>query len=149
MKVNLKNAEDGNSQSFTFKSNEIVEELEVSSLEMQYLYHDQTEAVFMNPRSYEQVTIPLSLIEDKQGYLVPELKVYILVFEDQPLGVSFPPKISLKVVDAPDATAGNRAKAAKKDVTLETGLVVQAPLFIKTGENIIIDTDSGTYVSRG
>jgi elongation factor P len=147
MKAHLKGI-DGSTQQFTFKSNESVEELEVSSLEMQYLYHDASEAVFMNQRTFEQVSVPLSLIEDKVGYLTPEVKVYVQFFEEKAMGVSFPPKVKLKVVDAPDATAGNRAKAAKKDVTLETGLVVLAPLFIKEGETLIIDTTTGEYVSR-
>ena len=78
----------------------------------------------------------------------PKWKVYVQFFEEKAMGVSFPPKVKLKVIDAPDATAGNRAKAAKKDVTLETGLVVLAPLFIKEGETLIIDTTTGEYVSR-
>lgn len=149
MKVNLKSIDGQANQSFTYKSNEMVEELEMSSIEMQYLYHDQAEAVFMNPRSYEQVSIPMSLLENKVGFLTSDVKIYILFFEEKPIGVTLPPKVKLKVTKAPEATAGNRAKAAKKEVILETGLAVQAPLFIKTGETLIIDTQSGEYVSRG
>jgi elongation factor P len=149
MKVTLRGVEDGSSQQFTYKSAENVEELEFSSIEMQYLYHDQSDVMFMSPRTYEQVSIPMTLIEDKVGYLTPDVKVYVLFFEEKAMGVTLPPKVKLKVIDAPDATAGNRAKAAKKDVTLETGLVVMAPLFIKEGEILIIDTETGQYVSRG
>lgn len=149
MKVNLKDITTDGSLSFTFKSNESVEELDVSSHEMQFLYLDSDEVVFMNPRTYEQVSISLDLLDGKEKMLTASAKVYVQFFEEKAIGVSLPPKVKLKVIEAPEATAGNRAKAAKKDVTLETGLVVQAPLFIKPGEVLIIDTQSGDYVSRG
>jgi elongation factor P len=148
MKVMLKDITSGNTQQFTYKSNESVEELDVASLEMQFLYLDSDEVVFMNPRTYEQVSVSLDLLDGKEKMLTPEAKVYVQFFEDKAVGVSLPPKVKLIVTDAPEATAGNRAKAAKRDVTMETGLVVQAPLFIKTGDVLIIDTESGQYVSR-
>lgn len=148
MKVILKDITSGATVSFTYKSNESVEELDVSSIEMQFLYFDGNEVVFMNPRSYEQVQVSLNLLDGGERYLTSDIKVYVQFFEDLPVGVSLPPKAKLKVVKAPDATAGNRAKAAKKDVTLETGLVVQAPLFIKEGDVLLVDTTSGEYVSR-
>lgn len=148
MKVKFRNLKTGNSNEATFRSSETVEEPDVESRELQYLYHDSSEVVFMDQRSYEQEAVPLGLLDGKLGFLTPEIKIYIQFYQDKAVGVSFPPKVSLKVTDAPDATAGNRATAAKKSVTLETGLVVQAPLFIKTGESLVIDTTSGEYVSR-
>ncbi|MBD3279364.1 MAG: elongation factor P, partial [Candidatus Pacebacteria bacterium] len=76
------------------------------------------------------------------------LKAYVAFYQQKPIGVSLPPKVKLKVSKAQAAIAGDRQNAGKKPVTMETGLIVQAPLFIETGETLIIDTESGEYVSR-
>ena len=149
MKMKIKSLDGSSNQSVTFKTGDSVEELDVSSIEMQFLYVDGNEAFFMNPRNYDQTSVPLSLLDGKEKMLTAETKVYVQSFEDKAVGVSLPPKVKLEVIKAPEATAGNRAKAAKKDVTLETGLVVQAPLFIKKGDMLVVDTTSGQYVSRG
>jgi elongation factor P len=149
MKMKIRSLDGRSNQNVTFKSGDSIEELDVPSIEMQFLYVDNSEAFFMNPRNYEQLSIPISLLDGKENMLTAETKVYVQSFEDNAVGVSLPPKVKLKVTDAPEATAGNRAKAAKKDVTLETGLVVQAPLFVKKGDVLVVDTTSGEYVSRG
>jgi len=148
-RTRLKSVKTSATQDFTFKSVENVEELDVQSKEMQYLYVDGEEIVFMDPRTYEQVAIPKALIEDKVGYLIPELTAYILFYNDKAIGVRFPLNVILKVTYAEDATAGNRVNAPKKPVTVETGIEVFAPLFIKTGDVIVVDTDTGEYLSRG
>jgi elongation factor P len=147
-RARLKSAITGATQEFTFKSVESVEELDVNSREMQYLYVDGDEVVFMDPRTYEQVTVPGDLVEGKQGYLTPEIVLYVLFYNDKPIGVRFPLNVKLKVTYSEDAVAGNRVNAPKKPVTLETGAVVQVPLFVKTGDVIIVDTDTNEYVSR-
>ena len=149
MRVRLKNVITGNTQEFTWKSSESVEELEMSSREMQFLYDDGSDVVFMQPHTYEQVSISRDLVEDKLDLLTAEISVYILFHDDKALGVSFPPKVSLKVTESEDAAAGNTVGQARKNATLETGLVVQVPLFIKVGETVIIDTETKSYVSRG
>jgi len=80
--------------------------------------------------------------------LTSEIKVYVIFYEDKALGVSLPPKVKLKVAKAEEAVAGDRQTAGKKPVVMETGLVVQAPLFIKKGDVLSIDTSTGDYVSR-
>jgi elongation factor P len=149
MRAKLKGVKTGATQEFTFKSVEPVEELDVSTKEMQYLYIDADEVVFMDPRTYEQVSIKKALIEDKVGYLIAELTMYILFYNDEAIGVRFPQNVKLKVTYAEETTAGNRVNAPKKPVTVETGIEVQVPLFVKTGDIIIIDTESGEYISRG
>ncbi len=149
MRAKLKSVKTGATQEFTFKSVEPVEELDVNSKEMQYLYIDSDEVIFMDPRTYEQVPIKKALIEDKLGYLMPELTIYILFYDDEAIGVRFPMNVKLKVTYAEDATAGNRVNAPKKPVTVETGIEIQVPLFVKTGDTIIIDTETGEYISRG
>jgi elongation factor P len=149
MRTKLKSVKTGNVVEFTFKSVEMVEEADVSSAEMQYLYQDGEDFVFMNPRTYEQVSIPKYLMEEYLPYLLPEQVIYVLMYDDAPIGVRFPNKVTLKVTYAEDAVAGGRVNAPKKKVTVETGYEVDVPLFIKTGESIIVDTTTGTYVSRG
>jgi elongation factor P len=148
MRVRFQNLQSGAVSDFTYKTNEMVEVADVEKLEMQYLYQDNDDFVFMEPRSYEQITVPKKLLDGKDGYLIPELKVIILIYEDTPIGVMFPKNVTLKVTHSEDAVAGNRVNAPKKPVTLETGLVVQVPLFIKTGDQVMIDTETGTYLSR-
>ena len=148
MRAKMKSVKTGATQEFTFKSVESVEELDVQSKEMQYLYIDGDDVVFMDPRSYEQVNIKKAMLEEKVGYLIPELTMYILFYNDEAIGVRFPLNVKLKVTYAEDSTAGNRVNAPKKSVTVETGIEVQVPLFVKTGDVVIIDTDTGAYISR-
>ena len=148
-RARLKSVKTGASQEFTFKSSESVEELDVQTREMQYLYIDGDDVVFMDPRTFEQVTVPKAMLEEKVGYLMPELLMYILFYNDVAIGVRFPLNVKLKVTYAEEATAGNRVNAPKKPVTLETGVVIQAPLFVKVGDTLIIDTETGEYLSRG
>lgn len=147
-RAKLKNAKTGSALEFTFKSTETLEVLEVGSREVSFSYLDGDEVNFMDMRTYEQFSVPRSLIEDKVGLLVPDLSVYITFYEDKAIGVSFPPKIKAKVVEAQTGVQGDRKTAGDKPVTLETGLVVQAPLFIKTGDVLLIDTETNKYVSR-
>ena len=147
-KVKMQNLKTGSNVEFTYKSNEQVEVLDVNSREMQFLYHDVSDAYFMDPRNFEQVEIPLSQLDGKENYLIAESKVYILFYEEKALGVSLPPKVKLEVTEAEEAVAGDTVNAPKKGVTLETGLAIQAPLFIKNGDMLLIDTETGAYVGR-
>jgi elongation factor P len=147
-RAKLKNVRTAAVQEFTFKSTEKIEELDVQSKEMQFSYVDGDEVVFMDPRTYEQVSIALELLDGKVGFLTPEVTVYVLFFDDQAIGVRLPNSVKLKVTYAEDATAGNRVNAPKKPVTVETGMSVQAPLFIREGDVLTIDTETGEYLSR-
>ncbi len=147
-RAKLKNARTGAVQEFTFKSTEKIEELDVSSKEMQFSYLDGNEVVFMDPRTYEQVNVKAELLDGKTGYLTPDVVTYVLFYNEEAIGVRLPNTVKLKVTYAEDATAGNRVNAPKKPVTVETGAVVQAPLFVKVGDVLVIDTDTGEYQSR-
>lgn len=148
MRMRLRNLQTSNTQEYTFKSNESLEYIEVTSVEMQYLYEDSSEAVFMDPRSYEQVSVPSELMEDAAGLLTADSMVYVQMYDEKAIGVSLPPKVTLKVKYSEDATAGNTVGQAKKEAELETGLKVMVPVFVKSGDSIIIDTSTKTYVSR-
>lgn len=147
-RAKLKNVKTNAVQEFTFKSNESVEELDVSTTEMQFSYFDGDEVFFMDPRTYEQVSVSADLLEGKTGYLTSDLTMYIIFYNEEAIGVRFPNTVKLKVTVAEDATAGNRVNAPKKPVEVETGITVQAPLFVKAGDILIIDTETGEYVSR-
>ena len=148
MRVKLKNVQTGAVTDFTYKTNETVEQPNIDKIEMQFLYNDGTNVVFMEPRTYDQAQVPVDLMEGQTGYLIPDLMCWVISYQNNPIGVLLPPHVTIKVTEAPDAIAGNRVNAPKKLAMTETGLEVQVPLFVKTGESIIVDTSTGEYVSR-
>jgi elongation factor P len=147
-RTKLQNVKSGSIVEHVFKSHDTLEEVEVESKEMQFLYKTADGAVFMDPRSYEQAEISEKILGDSINYLVAEMKIYVAFFENEAVGLSIPPKVQMKVTEAEEAVAGDRSSSGTKPVKTETGLVVQVPLFVKQGEKIIVDTQSGDYVSR-
>ncbi|MEA2056800.1 MAG: elongation factor P [Patescibacteria group bacterium] len=147
-RAKMQNLETGAIISYVFKSHDRVDEIYVESKQMQFLYQSGDQVFFMNPQTYKQVSIPKSVVGDQVAYLVAELQVYILFYEDKPMVVRLPPKVTMKVLKANAAVAGDRQNSGTKSVTMETGLEVQAPLFIEQGEKLVISTDTGEYVSR-
>jgi elongation factor P len=147
-RAKLKSVKTSNTQEFTFKSNEDVEELDVMAREMQFSYLDGDDVVFMDPRTYDQVTVSRALFADTVGYLIPELLMYLVFLDEKVIGVRFPMKVTLKVTKAEEAVAGDTVNAPKKPAIVETGAEVMVPLFIKVGESIIVDTTTGEYVGR-
>lgn len=147
-RVKMRDMRNGANLEFNFKSHDNVEELDVETKEMQFLYLDGNEVVFMDPRSYEQLAVPKAVLDDKVQLLTSEIKVYLTIYNEQVIGVVLPPKVRLTVAEAQDAVAGDRQTAGKKPVVMETGLVVQAPLFIKSGDTLLVDTETAAYVSR-
>lgn len=148
MRIKFKNVKTGTAGEFTYKTGEIVEVAEIEKKEMEYLYRDGEDLVFMDPKSYDQVNIPLALIEDQFGYLTPNLKCWIVWYKSSPIGANLPAHVTLKVTESPDEVTGNRVNAPKKTVKLETGIEAQVPLFIKVGEKIQLDTGTGEYLGR-
>jgi elongation factor P len=148
MRARLRNVQTGSVQEYTYKSAESVDLVEVVKKELQFLYRDGDEIVFMNPKTYEQESLPMALMEDKVKFLVQDLKCYVLFYQSKAIGIDLPPNIVLKVVEAEDSVAGNRVNAPKKPVKLETGLIIDAPIFVKVGDKISVDTSNGTYISR-
>jgi len=148
MRVKMKNVQTGAPSEFTYKSNESVETADVSKKDMLFLYSDTGGATFMDPRTYDQISIPLKLLENKINFLVPNQKCVVLLFDNNAIGVEIPPNVVLTVTEAHDAIAGNRVNAPKKPVKLETGIEIQAPIFIKTGDRVSVDTTTGEYLAR-
>lgn len=148
MRVKYKSVENGSALEFTYKTNEQVEVADVDKREMEFLYRAGDEIVFMNSKTYDQANIPMGLIEDQVGFLIPNLKCWVLWYKDAAIGISLPPNVTLKVVESPNEVAGNRINAPKKTVKVETGMEVMVPIFIKMGEKVLIDTTTKEYLGR-
>lgn len=149
VRTRLKSLKSGKVQEFTYKSGESVEELPVVTREMQYLYPEGDGFVLMDNQSYDQVTVPGYLIGDFAKYMKANDTYQILMHDEEAVGVRLPKKVRLKVTEAAEGGArGNTVGGAQKIVTLETGAEVSVPLFIKEGETIAIDPETGTYVER-
>ena len=112
-----------------------------------FLYCDRHSAVF-ELENKERVNLPLEEVEDKIKYLSQNSEANILFLEEKPFALQLPPKVSLKVVEAPPALKGNTVSGATKTVKLETGLKINVPIFISEGEKIIVNTETGEYVER-
>ena len=147
-RTRLKNIKTGNVYEYTYKSSDMVEQVDVETMELQYLYADGDIFYFMNPRTYDQYEVKRWVFDGKEQWLLPEAKMFFHYYEGEVIGVRFPPKVTLKVVEASDAVAGNTVNSPKKPAKVETGVEVLVPLFVKQGETIIVDTESGEYVSR-
>ncbi len=147
-KTRLKSIKTGKIVANVFKSEEKVEEIEVTTMTVQFVYVDGDNAVFMDPTTYEQMNVPLSSIENGTDFLHTEAKYIAKIYEGEVIFLQLPPKITLEVTETPDAVKGDTTSGAYKDATLETGAVVKVPLFIKSGQKIIVNTEDRAYFSK-
>lgn len=148
VRTRLKSLKTGKVQEFTYKSGESVEELPVETHEMQYLYPEGDGYVFMDNTTYDQVTVAGQLLGDFVKYLKPNDTYQVLIHEEEAVGIRLPKKVRLMVTEATEGAKGNTVSGATKTVTVETGAIVTVPLFIKEGEMIAIDPETGSYVER-
>lgn len=148
LKTKLKNLLNGNVVEKTFQGNDKAEEAETETNQANYLYKTEIEACFMNNESFEQFGLPLEQIGDKMKFLKESTDVDILYFQGKPVSLKLPVKISLKVISSPPGVKGNSAGNVTKMVELETGAQINAPMFINKGDTVIVNTDTGEYVSR-
>ena len=148
VQTKLRNVVEGTQTEVRFRSDEDVEKVIIESKEMQFLYEDQAGLHFMDTQSYDQVAIAEDQIGDAKSYLLPDAVIQVQWFEGRPLGVELPPVVEMKVVETPPGVKDSTASAQRKPATLETGLVVQVPAFIETGEMIRVSTIDGTYSER-
>ncbi len=147
-RVKLQNIRSGKIISDTWQSGYKVEELTVDTKSMQFLYSDDKKGYFMDPETYEQFEVSLDMIPHGKSYLQPEAKYIFIIYEEKPISVELPKKITLEVKETAGSAKGNSAGNATKEAELETGVKLQVPLFINTGEKIVINTDSESYVSK-
>lgn len=145
----IKNLITGKILELSFKLDDKFEEADVQRVKASYLYADDAAATFMDSSSYDQVSIERENVKDVLPYLVAGAEVTLLLFEGKPIGVELPKKVELKVTETMDVTRGDTAQGSvMKDATLATGATIKVPMFIKTGDTIRINTDSGEYVER-
>ena len=143
----LKNLIDGNVLQKTFKGNDKIEEADVSTSKVQFLYADTEDLHFMNSNDFSQFALAKSTIEAAE-LLTEGLECQAQFFNGNPVTVVLPIKLELKVTEAPEIVRGDTQSTVQKDVTLETGAVVKAPIFIKSGDKIVIDSRTMSYVER-
>lgn len=149
MKSKIKNLMSGKNVDYTFKSQESVETLDVESIEMQYLYKDNENAYFMNERTYNQYTIPLSIVGDVIHFMKEGTKHFVYIHDEKPLNIRPPLSVKLKVIEVEAGARGDTVSGAKKPAKLETGVMVQVPLFVTLGDVISVNPETGQYTGRG
>ncbi|MBE3593552.1 MAG: elongation factor P [Candidatus Carbobacillus altaicus] len=148
VRVKLKNLRNGNVRDDTFRAGEKVNRAHVETKEMQYLYASGDEFTFMDMNTFEQITIPRNRLEYELNFLLENMTVHIVEFQGEIIGIQLPNTVTLEVVETEPGIRGDTQSGGSKTAKLETGYVVQVPLFINTGDKLIIDTRSGEYVSR-
>lgn len=146
--VRIKSLLDGKVQERTFKGNEQLDSADVTNRSVQYLYSDSTNYYFMDIDTYEQFTLNTELMEDKKGYLREGDQVTAQLFNGQVINIELPRNVELKVTYTEDAVKGDTSSAITKDATLETGVSIKVPAFIKRGDVISVGTSTGTYRTR-
>ncbi|QOI99793.1 MAG: elongation factor P [Phycisphaeraceae bacterium] len=129
-------------------SGDDVEVIDLDRREMEYLYSDSSGATFMDSENYEQLTMPTDVLGDALKYLRPNSKAIVLLYDGNPITLDLPASVELTVQDCPPEVKGATVTNQTKDATMETGLMVRVPAFIKTGETLKISTADGSYLSR-
>ena len=148
IQAKMRNLMTGKVMEYSFKYGEKMEEADVVKRKAQFLYNDGEGAHFMNPENFETIVVPRALAEDQIRFLKEGTDTVIVFFEEKPIGLDLPVKIDLRVMEAAPGVKGDTATGGTKPVTLETGHVVNVPLFIKEGDVIRVDTRNGAYVER-
>lgn len=149
LRTKLYNLRTGNVMEKTFQGSDKVDEADIQKTKAQYLYSQDEEYYFMDSESYEQFFLTETVLGEKTEFLIEGTEVDVLQFSNEPINVELPIKMSFKVTDAPPGLKGDTASGGDKVVTIETGKQITTPLFIKSGDTIIINTETGQYVSRG
>jgi len=147
VQTDVRNLRTGIKTNMRFRSVESVEQADSQSREITFLYEDGTMYHFMDPKNYEQFEFPTSFVEDILRYLKPEAIFTLLSCDGENISISLPQRMSFTVMQCDPATRG--IAGATKDATVDNGSVFKVPLFIKPGDVIVIDTESGDYFEKG
>lgn len=149
VRTKLRRIEDGSVIDKTFRAGEKFRPVRTESKKMQYLYDSGESAVFMDSQDYDQIEIPMEQLGDSMKWVLPNAEVDVLFVDEQPSDVQVPSAIEMKVTQTDPGLKGDTASGGgNKPATLESGVVVQVPLFIDEGDMVRVDTRSGEYVSR-
>jgi len=147
-RAKLKNLKGAQTVEHTFRSGESVDVIDVQRKKCQYLYNDNENFYFMDNDTFEQFPLSAESMEDQKQYLVENTECYALYIEGTPISIQLPPKMDFKVISAPPGYKGDTATGGTKDCVIETGATIKAPLFIKEGDIVKINTEDGSYVSK-
>ena len=148
VQATLRSIRTGKSSDVRFSSTEKIEVIPMQTKKMDFSYKDAEDFVFSDPETYETVTLTPELVGDAKNYLVENAHVTMTLVDGKPVLVEIPPSVVLTVADAPEGIRGDSANNVQKPARLETGISIQVPLFIKTGEKIKVDTRTGKYMER-
>jgi elongation factor P len=149
VRTKLRKLGDGSVQDKAFRAGEKFKPIRTESRKMQYLYDSGEAAVFMDSQDYEQIEVPTDVVGEAMRWVLPNDEVDVLFVDEQPSDVQVASAIEMKVTQADPGVKGDTASGGgSKPATLESGVVVQVPLFINEGETIRVDTRSGEYISR-
>ena len=148
VRTKLKNWKTGNVLEKTFRADEKVKLAVIDKREMQYLYREGSAYVFMDNTTYDQLHVESGDLGDAVKYLKEGDTAILPIYSEQVIGIDLPASVELLVTETEPGVQGDRVSGARKPATLETGLVVQVPLFVETGEKIKVDTRSGEYLTR-
>ncbi|MGA2520172.1 MAG: elongation factor P [Acidimicrobiales bacterium] len=148
VRTKLKNVRTGAVLERTFRADERVEQAIVDKREMQYLYRDGSDYVFMDVTTYDQMTVTPASLGEAASFVKEGDNAVLQMYEGEIVGVDLPAAVELSVAQTEPGVQGDRVSGARKPATLETGLVVQVPLFVNPGDRIKVDTRSGEYITR-
>lgn len=147
IKVKVRNIRSGSTTDKSFINGARVQDVAVVKKDMQFLYKDEDSAYFMDPVSFEQVVIPLSVLEGSD-FLREGMNFSVSFFQDEPLTLNLPPKMEFTVIETGPGVKGNSATNIYKDAILENSIKTKVPLFVNTGDRIRIDTRTGSYSEK-
>lgn len=148
IRVQVRNLRNGAVTEMTFNSGERVEDIRVENREVEYLYDDGHFLVFMDTETYEQPQVSREVFEDAQSYLKPNMRLDLIQYGDEIIDYELPANVDYEVIDSEMAVAGDTANNPTKSVTIETGMKVQVPMFVNTGDTIRVRTEDGSYITR-
>jgi elongation factor P len=148
VRTKLRNLKNGSQLERTFNAGIRVEQAVLEKKDMQFLYRDGDEYVFMDTESYEQMNVPPAALGDAADYLIEQAVAIIAFHNGEIVTVEIPASVELTITDTDPGIQGDRVSGARKPATLETGKVLQVPLFINIGDRVKVDTRSGDYITR-
>lgn len=148
VQASIRSIKSGKSSDVRFSSTEKVEVIPMMTKKMEYSYKDGEDYVFSDPETYETITLAAEMLGDAKNYLTENATATVTFVDDKAVLLEMPASVILKVTDAPEGIRGDSANNVMKPATVETGITVQVPLFIKSGEKIKIDTRTGKYMER-
>jgi elongation factor P len=148
VQATLRSIRTGKSSDVRFNSSERIEPIPMVTTKMEFSYKDGQDFVFTNPENYETVTLNPEVVGDAKNFLVENGSATVTFVEEKVVSIELPSSVIIAVTNAPEGIRGDSANNVQKPATLETGISIQVPLFIKTGEKIKVDTRTGKYMER-